>query len=80
MYLLTDNSQYQIRLRKQYHEQAKRLLQTGGGLDPEDGTAQSDEHEQPRYKVPVTGPDSDTTPEARNLWGTLFFRNARYFE
>ena len=54
-------------LRKLYQDQAKRLIQTGGGIDPNDNSDGSDT--PPCYKVPISGPDVNTTPEAKNLWG-----------
>ncbi|KAM6495078.1 hypothetical protein JOM56_009701, partial [Amanita muscaria] len=52
-------------LRKLYQDQAKLLLQTGGGMDPNDESKETDK--LPCYRVPVSGPDATTTPEARNI-------------
>ncbi|KAF8158491.1 hypothetical protein B0H34DRAFT_656928, partial [Crassisporium funariophilum] len=56
-------------LQKQYIKHAKRLRQTGGGLEGESQTqSQGDGNQYLDFYVPPDGPDHDTHPTAKNLW------------
>ena len=60
-----------------YRTHAATLVQTGGGVRPDDdGADENTHHEFSDCYIPATGPDGTTTERAKNLWRTLqvFFR------
>ncbi|KAF8816151.1 hypothetical protein BYT27DRAFT_7077746 [Phlegmacium glaucopus] len=57
-------------LKKAYRNHAARLIQTGGGLHPENEADNEDAHH--KYAdcyIPATGPDGGTMEREKNIWG-----------
>ena len=58
-------------LRKKYSEKVKLIVETGSGVKVADFQAQ--DTDSVCYKVPAAGPNENTAPEARNIWGKNLF-------
>lgn len=62
-------------LEQMYKKHAKRLQQTGGGLDNEGAVSGAADTElMMTFYILPKGPDNDTGLEAQNLWGMFVLK------